>query len=208
MTDSKLTQLLVIVDRSGSMSSSASDMIGGLDELFKEQTKLDGECVVDYVQFDTEYDLVYTDKPVSKAKAVLVPRGSTALLDAIGKGVTTLGEKLVAKPEDERPGTVIVVIATDGYENASREWTREKVKELISGQRDKWNWDFVFLGANMDAVAEAALYGIPSASSMTYDTTNSGPATASISTYVGSTRTHGANTQQFSDKDREDAVKS
>lgn len=206
MTNENLTQLLVVVDRSGSMAGSASDMIGGLNTLFDEQAKLDGECNVDYVQFDTFYEEVFEDTPVAKARAVLVPRGGTALLDAIGKSVTKLGEKLAAKDDAERPGTVIVVIATDGYENSSREWSRDDVKDLIETQRNEWNWDFVFLGANMDAVAEAAQYGIPGTSSMTYDTHNTDIATASVGAYVTNTRAGGANTQQFTEADRQKAI--
>lgn len=206
MTNKDLTQLLIIVDRSGSMSMSASDMVGGLNTLFEDQAKLEGECVVDYVQFDNEYEEVFTDTPVADAKAVLEPRGSTALLDAIGKAVTALGEKLAAKDEADRPGTVLVAIATDGHENSSREWTRLGVKNLITTQRDKWNWDFVFLGANMDAVAEAAQFGIAAGSSITYDTKNTGQTMSSLSTYAGTTRSAGANTQTFTDEDRKNAV--
>lgn len=207
MTDKNKTQLLMIVDRSGSMARIVNDMIGGIDEFFTAQAKLPGECVVDYVQFDTEYELVFKDVSVADAKAQLKPRGGTALLDAMGKGVTELGEKLAKQSEAERPGTVIVVIVTDGDENSSREWKRDAVKTLIESQQDKYNWDFVFLGANMDAVAEAATFGIKGGSSMTYDTHNTGQTMASMSAYAGNTRTHGAGTQVFTDEDRKKAVK-
>jgi hypothetical protein len=204
MTNSDLTQLLVIVDRSGSMISCAEDMTGGLNTLFEEQAKLPGKCVVDYVQFDNQYELVFWDKPVSEARAQLNPRGSTALLDAIGRGVTELGEKLAKLDEADRPGTVMVAIVTDGYENSSREWTTEKVKELIEKQQSQWNWDFVFLGANMDAVAEGEKFGIAAASSMTYDTHYSGGTTQSLSNYTSALRTTGH--AAFSDEDRAKAT--
>jgi hypothetical protein len=201
MTNENLTQLLVVTDRSGSMATCAGDMIGGLNTFFDEQAKLDGECVVDYVQFDNEYEVVFTDKPVSEARAQLVPRGSTALLDAIGKAVTDLGKKLADKPEDERPGTVIVVTITDGYENSSREWTAETVKELIKNQEDKYNWNFTFLGANMDAVAVGRQFGFNPDTSLTFDTTNVAAASASLSGYATNTRSHLPNA--YTDEDRE-----
>ena len=191
MTNKDLTQLLVIVDRSGSMASSKNDMIGGLDEFFKSQTEVEGECVVDYVQFDSEYEVVFTDRPVGYAKAVLEPRGATALLDAIGKGVTDLGAKLRLRKEADKPGTVIVVVVTDGYENASREWSSDTVKALIKQQEDEWNWEFTFLGANIDAVAVGQQFGFNVGNSMTYDTAYAGSTMTSLSTNVTRTRKTG-----------------
>lgn len=204
MTDSNKTQLLVIVDRSGSMAPVAADMRGGLDTFFKEQSELDGECLVDYIQFDTEYEKVFEDRPVADAKAVLQPRGGTALLDAIGKGVTELGEKLAKLNEDQRPGTVLVVVVTDGYENSSTEWSADAVKAIIKEQEDKWNWKFTFLGANIDAVAVGAQFGFSSDSSLTYSTANIGQTMSSLNTYAGATRSglKGA----YSDEDRRAAL--
>ena len=213
MTNQDLTQLLVIVDRSGSMRSCEQDMRGALDTFFEEQAKLDGTAVVDYVQFDDTYELVYTDKDVSEAKAVLQPRGMTALLDAIGKGVTQLGEKLAARAEADRPGTVLVAVVTDGGENSSHDWTREGVVDLIREQTDKWNWDFVFLGANMDAVSVGRSFGFDPNKSLTYNTSNTGQTMSSLSTYAGTVRQAKGNkaavaAAAFSDEDRENAVKS
>lgn len=212
MTNQDKTQLLLIVDRSGSMGGIAADMIGGINGLFKEQAKLPGECVVDYVQFDTEYELVFEDTPVADAEAVLLPRGGTALLDAMGKAVTDLGTKLRNLDESDRPGKVLVVVVTDGYENSSREWTKSAVKSLVEQQRDKYQWEFVFLGANMDAVAEAATFGIPAGSTLTYaaSAAGTGAMTTSLNTYVGTTRASkgsAVGAASFSDEDRENAVK-
>jgi len=200
LTNPDYTHLAVVVDRSGSMATCYKDMIGGLDTFFGDQASQPGDCLVDYFQFDTEYESVFEDKPVGVAKAQLSPRGATALLDAIGKTVTTLGEKLAAKPEDERPGKVIVVIVTDGYENSSREWTKGSVKKVVETQRNDYNWDFVFLGANMDAVSEGASFGMLRGSSLTYDTHDTAAATASLSAYTTQTRSFGA--AAFSDEDR------
>lgn len=200
MTNPNLTQLLVILDRSGSMTACRSDMELGLNEFFKNQAKEDGTCVVDFVQFDDRYNVVYTDRDVNEAKAVLEPRGMTALLDAIGRGVTDLGAKLRNLDESDRPGTVIVIVVTDGMENASREWSASKVRELIKRQEDEWDWNFTFLGANMDAVEVGNSFGFNRDHSLTYDTNNIGAMTASLNTYTTNTRSHLLNA--YSDDDR------
>ena len=201
MTDSNYTHLLVIVDRSGSMASIKNDMVGGLNAFFAEQAKDEGVTLVDYVQFDNDYEVVFTDRPVSEAKAQLAPRGSTALLDAIGKGATDLGRKLAKLTEARRPGNVIVVVVTDGYENASREWNADGVKALIKEQEEKWNWTFTFLGANMDAVAVGASFGFNADYSMTYDTANVGAMSASLASNV--TRTKLGDRRGYTQDERE-----
>ena len=201
MTDAKYTHLLVIVDRSGSMSGIKNDMIGGLDQFFAEQAKDEGVTLVDYVQFDNEYEVVFTDTPVADAKAQLSPRGSTALLDAVGKGATDLGKKLANLPEARRPGNVIVVVVTDGYENASKEWKADGVRALIKEQEEKWNWTFTFLGANMDAVAVGATFGVSAGYSMTYDTGNTYAMASSLSSNV--TRTKGGDRRGYTQEERE-----
>ena len=183
MTNSNYTHLLVVVDRSGSMFGCCNDMIGGLDSFFAEQAELDGTCLVDYVQFDDHYEIVFEDVPVAEAKAQLEPRGSTALLDAVGKSVTDLGKKLAEKDEADRPGLVMVVVVTDGYENASRDWDAKSIKELIKQQEDEWNWQFTFLGANMDAVAIGASFGFSPQYSLTYDVNNVVAASASLNAH-------------------------
>lgn len=201
MTNSNLTQLLVIVDRSGSMYSCAVPMTDALNEYFVGQSKLDGECVVDYVQFDNRYDVVYTDTDVNEAEAVIEPRGSTALLDAIGRGTTDLGTKLRRKNEDDRPGTVIVVLVTDGGENSSKEWTKDKVAKLIKNQEDKYNWEFVFLGANMDAVAVGSQFGFRPDNTLTYATASAGATMSSLNNYTTRTRS-GVVDNAFTEEER------
>lgn len=202
MTDSSYSHILAIVDRSGSMAWAAEDMRGGLDSFFAEQAKLEGKALVDYVQFDSEYEKVFEDVPAGEAKAVLNPRGSTALLDAVGKAVTDLGEKLAAKKEGQRPGRVIVVVVTDGYENASTEWNKKSVAELIKQQEDKYDWDFTFLGANMDAVAVGQSFGFKADKSLTYDAYNTSAMSASLNNYVTQSRLVG-NAASYTQEDRE-----
>lgn len=204
MTNPDYTHIAVVVDRSGSMSSIADDMVGGLNEFFVEQAALPGTCLVDYAQFDDRYELVFQDKPVALAKAELSPRGMTALLDAVGKTVTTLGTKLAGMKEDERPGKVIVVVVTDGYENSSREWNAKSIKELVKKQEDEWQWDFVFLGANMDAVAVGQSFGFDPNKSLTYDTANVGAMASSLNSYTTRSRLDPTMGNAFSDKERED----
>lgn len=203
MTDSKYTHILAIVDRSGSMAMIQNDMRLGLDEFFKTQAGIEGKCLVDYAMFDQHYEKVFEDVPVADAKAVLQPRGSTALLDAVGKAVTELGEKLAGRDEADRPGLVQVIVVTDGMENASREWNAEAVKSLISQQETKYGWDFIFLGANMDAVAVGQSFGFSGDKSLTYDVHNTGAMTAAVSNYTTRSRLAGASANAFSSDERE-----
>jgi uncharacterized protein YegL len=165
-----LTLIAVILDRSGSMSSCQSDMEGGLNTFIQEQTAQPGSARLTLAQFDNEYELVEDYRDIQEAGYYqLVPRGVTALLDAIGRTVTNTGARLAAMPEDERPGKVVCVIITDGYENASKEWTKERVAALIKEQEEKYSWEFTYLGANQDAIATGTGMGFKASNSMTYD---------------------------------------
>ncbi len=189
-----------------SYGSVDKEMTYALNKFFEDQAKEDGVCLVDYVQFDTEYEKVFEDTPVADAKAVIHPRGGTALVDAIGRGTVELGTKLASEPNHKRPGTVMVVVVTDGGENSSREYDSEQVKALVTKQTDEYNWDYVFLGANMDAVATGAMYGFKGSKSMTYDTKNTGATIASLSHYTSTLRGGGVNAAGFTDEDRKAAA--
>lgn len=158
------TDITFVLDRSGSMSYVADDTIGGFNRVLEDQKKTPGTATVTLNQFDDTFECVIDAKDIQSVEPLtdktFVPRGSTALLDAIGKSVEATGKRLDAMPEDQRPAKVIVVILTDGHENASRTWTTARVNELISRQRDTYNWEFVFLGADQDAIATASSYGI------------------------------------------------
>ena len=156
-----LTDITLVIDRSGSMASIRQDAEGGVNTLIAEQAKQPGECRVTLVQFDTEYEFLHQGVKASECPPYrLVPRGSTALLDAVGRAISETGARLAAIPEAERPGLVVFVISTDGHENASREFTREQVKQMLAHQQEVYKWEFTFLAANAEAFAEAGGMGI------------------------------------------------
>lgn len=159
-----LTELVFILDRSGSMAGLESDTIGGYNALLAKQKKETGEAVVTTVLFDDKYELLH-DRINVKGVAPITEHeynvgGSTALLDAIGKTISKIGRAQQHTSEDQRAGKVMFVITTDGMENASCEYSSNKVKQLIEKQKTKYGWEFIFLGANMDAIATAEKFGI------------------------------------------------
>lgn len=159
-----LTELVFILDRSGSMSGLESDTIGGFNSMLGKQRKEEGECNITTVLFDDKYELLH-DRIDIRAVSPMTDkeyfvRGSTALLDAIGKTVNKLAAVQRNTAEDYRAEKVMFVIITDGYENASREYTAEKVKAMIEHEKSKYGWEFIFLGANIDAVETASHFGI------------------------------------------------
>lgn len=156
-----LTDVTLVIDRSGSMESIRTDAEGGINSFVAEQAKQPGECRVTLVQFDTEYEVVHHGISVSDWPGYqLVPRGSTALLDAVGRAIGETGERLAALPESERPGLVVFVISTDGEENSSCQFTHAKVREMIDHQQKHYQWHFTFLAANPESFAEAGNIGL------------------------------------------------
>lgn len=208
MTDPLYTHIAVIADRSGSMTTISADMNGGLHTFLEEQAKLPGTLAVDVTVFDTTVSPLYSDAAVSDIKfPVIVPRGMTALLDAIGMTVVQLGEKFSKLPEERRPSKVLIIIVTDGQENSSREWTTEKVKDLVTQQQNDYDWNFVFLGANIDSFAVGGGLGINAQGIMDFSASTAGVQgmTRSMSAYASTYR--GGQDASFSDEDREDAAK-
>ena len=159
-----LTEIVFILDRSGSMSGLESDTIGGYNSLLAKQQKEPGEAVITTVLFDDQYELLH-DRITLRGVAPITDkeyyvRGSTALLDAVGKTINKIGNVQKRTAEAERAEHVVVVITTDGMENASYEFSEEKVKRMIEHQKSKYGWEFIFLGANIDAIDTAARFGI------------------------------------------------
>jgi hypothetical protein len=189
MTDSTYTDITMVLDRSGSMQSIKEDTIGGFDAFIGEQRGLPGRCTVSLVQFDNEYEEVYTGRDLTEVPSLtLVPRGSTAMLDAIGRAVGATGARLAALPEDRRPATVVVGIMTDGLENASREFTHPMIKTLIERQEQVYGWTFMYLGANQDAIEVGASLGVARDRSLTYAGDKVAAAMEAYSASVGSLR--------------------
>ncbi|QIS08394.1 vWA domain-containing protein [Nocardia arthritidis] len=175
MTNPDQTLIAILLDRSGSMQEIKSDTEGGFAAYIEQQRGEPKTIAVTLAQFDTEYELVYANRPIADVPPLnLQPRGMTALYDAVGKLITDVGAELAGRPEHERPGTVIVVVLTDGHENSSREWTHEAVRKLIEQQERDYNWTFLFLGANMDAVAIGSRMGFAPGQSITYAAAPSG----------------------------------
>lgn len=205
------TRIAIILDRSGSMGSVRESTVTGFNEFIKKQREVGGDVSVKLVQFDNEYDVVF-DKPLADVpeltQANFVPRGNTALYDAQGKTIVALGEELAAMPESERPSKVIVMTLTDGQENASKEYKLPAIAAMIKEQQEKYGWDFVFLGANQDAILTAKSMNIRPQSSLTYTSNPQGMmrSMAMASNYVNTSRTVGALNAAFSDQDRADAI--
>jgi hypothetical protein len=169
MTRSDLTHLYFLLDRSGSMQSIRTETQAGFDAFIAEQRGVPGRCLVSLSQFDDQYDEVYVDRDLAAVPPLdLAPRGSTALLDSLGRMIVTAGERLAATPENQRPGSVIIGVMTDGYENASQDWTYARIKELIEQQTRVYGWQFMYLGADQDAIEEGAKMGFAHGDSLTY----------------------------------------
>lgn len=209
MTNPDYTALLLILDRSGSMQTIRADAEGAVNAFILDQAGQPGQCTVRVVHFDHDYEVVHGSVDIADVPVFhLVPQGNTALYDAIGRGIIEFGTELAAMSEDARPGKVLVVVQTDGLENSSREFTSAGVKRLIETQRTLYSWDFVFLGANQDAVLTGTNMGFATGSSLTFDATSAGvqAAAASVSSYASTYRGGGA--ASFSTTDRKAAVRS
>lgn len=171
------TEIIFLLDRSGSMSGLEGDTIGGFNALVNKQCRLRGETTLTTVLFDHQYELLWNGidaREVRLTEKDYFVRGSTALLDAIGKTIMDVSYRLSnTKPED-RADNVLFVITTDGFENASRQYNYRQVKKMIVDQQKNHGWEFIFLGANIDAAREAGSLGIQEENSFTFEATDSG----------------------------------
>lgn len=158
-----LTDIIFILDRSGSMGGLESDTIGGFNQFVSRQCKEEGDTRLTVVLFDDQYEVLWDRIDAASARLTTdeyFVRGSTALLDAVGKTIHRVNQRLSRSPASETPDRVIMVITTDGYENSSREYTHAKVREMVAHQQEQHNWQFVFMGANIDVAKEAESIGI------------------------------------------------
>lgn len=186
-----LTELVFIIDRSGSMSGLEGDTIGGFNSMLKQQQAVDGKAVITTVLFDDQYELIHDRVDIQKVEPMTqetyTPRGSTALLDAIGKTIHNIRKAQKEAKEEDRAEKVIFFIITDGQENASRHYTASMIQERIRHQKQKHGWEFLFFGANMDAIAEAAKIGIADDRAQSYCADSAG--TASVYTSMSTVST-------------------
>ncbi len=176
------THITLVLDRSGSMESMRGDAIGGFNTFLKDQQAAPGLASLTLVQFDDRYEKMYEFAPLATvtplSEQTFVPRGSTALLDAVGQAIDETGARLATFPESNRPAKVLFVTLTDGMENASHKFSRQQIFDKITHQRDVYGWDFVFLAANQDAIATGASMGFQADSSATYAATGKGQRSA------------------------------
>ncbi len=168
-----LTEVVFILDRSGSMSGLESDTIGGFNSMISKQKKEDGEAVISTVLFDDQQEVVYDRQPVKMVEPMTdrqyYVRGCTALLDAIGGAIHHIGNVHKYAREEDRPEKTMFIITTDGMENTSRFYTYDRVKYMVERQKEKYGWEFLFLGANIDAISVAARFGINADRAINYE---------------------------------------
>ena len=178
MTKENLTSIAVILDSSGSMASLTHDTIGSFNTFLKEQRAFPGEANFTLCVFNDDYSLVHDFVKIASVSDLdnitYRPSGSTALLDAMGFTMESVGTKLAALQEDERPSKVIFLVITDGQENASRHFSPAQIKDMVEHQKDKYSWEFVFFGASMDQIAAGQALGISMNNTMTYDSSSVG----------------------------------
>ena len=166
------SEIAFVLDRSGSMESCREAAIEGFNSFLQEQQRTEGLAKLTLILFDDEYLVPIDALPVAEILPLdndsYVPRGSTALLDAIGRTIDELGARLAALPEQDRPMQVIVAILTDGLENSSQNYTWQQIADVIKQQSEQYRWTFLFLGANQDAIATAAQMNITAANAAAY----------------------------------------
>lgn len=171
-------EIVLIIDKSGSMEYIKEDAIGGFNAFLSQQKKIDRKANVTFVLFDDRYQLVHDGTDIREVEELTEdayrPSGTTALLDAVGKTVDRVGERMDATPESEKPENVIVFILTDGKENASSDYGRDKVKTMIEHQESTYGWEFIYGGANQDAFAEAGSLGIKAQNAFDFEATGEG----------------------------------
>ena len=176
--NNNVTELVFILDRSGSMAGLESDTIGGFNALLKKQKQEDGDCFVSTVLFDNRCEVLHDRVPLETVKPLTdkdyTVRGCTALIDALGGAIHHIGNiHKYARPEDV-PAHTLFVITTDGMENASRRYTADEVRKMVERQKEKYGWEFLFIGANIDAVETAGRYGIDASRAANYNADGAG----------------------------------
>ena len=175
-----LTEVVFILDRSGSMSGLEEDTIGGFNSMIEKQRKEEGEAYISTILFDDRTEVLYDRVPVGKVEPMndrqYYVRGCTALLDAIGSAIHHISNVHKYAREEDRPEKTLFIITTDGMENASRIYDYKKVKKMVETEKDKHGWEFLFLGANIDAIEVAGRFGISADRALNYECDSAGTA--------------------------------
>ena len=189
-----LTELVFILDRSGSMAGLERDTIGGFNSMITKQRKEPGEAYVSTILFDNHREVIHDRVDIQRIEPMTQEqyyvRGSTALLDAVGNSIRHIANVHKYAREEDRPEKTLFIITTDGMENASREYSYERVRKMIEHEKEKYGWEFVFLGANIDAAKEAARFGIDESCAANYHADSKGTAVIyeAMSEVVGNVR--------------------
>ena len=175
-----LTEIVFILDRSGSMGGLEKDTIGGYNSMIAKQKTEEGEAIISTVLFDNETEVLHDRVPLAKVEPITEKeyfvRGSTALLDAVGGAIHHIGNVHKYAREEDVPEKTLFIITTDGMENSSRQYTYDKVRKMVERQKEKYHWEFIFLGANMDAVSVANNFGVDRNHAVTYECDGAGTA--------------------------------
>ena len=173
-----LTEVVFILDRSGSMGGLESDTIGGYNSMLDKQRNEEGEALISTILFDDQVEVLCDRRPVKEVKDITSKeyfvRGCTALLDAVGSGINHINEVQKSLPESERPEKTLFIITTDGMENASKKYNYQKVKKMVEKRKKKNGWEFIFLGANIDAIEVAARFGVSANRAVRYECDSKG----------------------------------
>lgn len=205
----KYADVTMILDRSGSMSGLEQQTIDGFNKFISTQKEKNPNSRITLVLFSSDYEEVYVSKHIDDVapltSQVYYTTGMTALNDAIGKSINTVSKKITELAEQEKPGKVIFVIVTDGHENSSSEFSSSKIRDMIAEKTGHEQWEFVYLGANQDAIVAGAEIGIDATRSANYSTTNTDQVFAYASNAVADT-TKGVRTMALSDDERRNLV--
>jgi hypothetical protein len=204
------THIAILLDRTGSMEMIRDDTIGGFNAFLNAQKAEPGLATLTLVQFDSQnpYEIVHRFKPLAEVpeltRQTFVPRANTPLLDAMGRGINDLEKDLADLAENERPARVVMVIITDGQENASHEFRKDQIEKMIKERQEKYAWQFVFLSADLAAIGDALQSGMQAASVLAYDTSQRavGAAWTSLSRSVSDYRAARKEDVSFTEEDR------
>ena len=173
-----LTEIVFILDRSGSMSGLESDTIGGFNSMISRQKQEEGEAVVSTILFDDRIEVLHDRISLKEVNAITEQdyfvRGSTALLDAVGRSISHISSIHKAARREDVPEKTLFIITTDGLENSSREYSYDKVKKLVENQKRKKHWEFIFMGANIDAIQIASQFGVSAKRAVRYESDSIG----------------------------------